>query len=129
MMDAFQLASSQDAHPFEGIATSRNPHFEQAIKVIVEWKRHGDFPQFIIPVRPDHFDRRVSLQRSCFTFHVPKPMSLNTSEIKRLDTVRVLGTAKAEIRKELSLLGIDEFAIFGDLDHLAERLKAAYTRP
>lgn len=72
MMDAYQLSICQKAEDFEGIATARNPIYEKALNIIFRWRKHDEFPEFSIPVRPDHFDRRVSLQRSCFTFHVRK---------------------------------------------------------
>jgi hypothetical protein len=39
---------------------------------------------------------------------------------------RIPRDAKPRLREELALLGIDEFQIYGDLDHLAARLKRAY---
>jgi hypothetical protein len=37
------------------------------------------------------------------------------------------GGAKKAIMKELSLLGIDPFSVYGDLEHLAGYLTNAYT--
>ena len=75
-LDAYKMAEAQDGvdinqEPFKGIATSHNPTLKNAISVIAHWKKSDCFPNFIIPVRPDHLDRRMGLQRSCFTFHVP----------------------------------------------------------
>ena len=82
-----------------------------------------------MPVRPDHFDRRVAFQQSCFTFHSRDHKELTTDQSKTLTMVRVPKAAKPKIRNELFLLGVDPFAIFGDLPNLAERLKAAYGIP
>ena len=34
--------------------------------------------------------------------------------------------AKKTLRRELPLLGVDHFTVYGDLDHLAEYLKSSY---
>ena len=116
-----------DAPKFEprekqrGIATSRRKEFCEAVAVIDKWKKVNDFPDDIIPVRPDAFDRRITLQRSCFTFHVPKHPELTARENPSLKKWVV--REKKKILRELSLLGIDDFSIYGDLEHLAEWLK------
>ena len=79
LMDAYQLSPCQKATDFEGIATARNQAFKKALHAIFHWKKPEDLPHVIIPVRPDHFDPRISLQRSCFTFHVPKRHRSNKS--------------------------------------------------
>ena len=71
-MDAPKLGPAQkavqsDLSDFLGIATSSHPTFNDALDAITAWK--GGFPRFIFPVRPHHFDRRITLQQSCFTFH------------------------------------------------------------
>jgi FRG domain len=78
VMDAYQLGPSQNAkwlngRAFEGIVTSRSPLFKLAISSIFQWKDEPTHPDFIVPVRPDHSDRRIALQRSCFTFHPELP--------------------------------------------------------
>jgi len=121
-----------DAHKFEprekqrGIATSRRKEFCEAVEVINKWKKVDDFPDNIIPVRPDAFDRRITLQRSCFTFHVPKHPELTGCENPSLKKWVVLAGKKQTILRELILLGIDDFSIYGDLEHLAEWLKKSH---
>ena len=44
-----------------------------------------------------------------------------------LTSFKVSGGAKKAIMKELSLLGIDPFSVYGDLEHLAGYLTNAYT--
>jgi hypothetical protein len=131
IMDALQLAGSQDEAKkaaFRGIATSRNPHFQKFLSVLTSWKKPDDFPKFIIPVRPDHFDPRVMLQRGCFTAHPPSHPILTEKHNPTLKCVTIAKDAKPKIRKELALLGMDDFAVYGDMDHLATRLKTAYLR-
>jgi FRG domain len=106
------------------IMTSRDPVFTEAIKALVEWKKVTCLPDSILAVRPDHFDRRITLQRSFFTFHVPKEPILLPSKV--LTSFRVSGGTKKGIRDELSLLGIDHFSVYGDLEHLATYLTNAY---
>ncbi len=126
MMDAYQLSPSQKAVGFQGIATARNAIIAKALDPIFRWQKLGDFPDFIIPVRPDHLDHRIGLQRSCFTFHTPKRHVLTKQENKSLLSFSIPEAAKERIQKELFLLGIDDFSVYGDLESLSRRLKAAY---
>jgi len=134
IMDPYQLGPAQegkydDGKKFEGIATSRNPVFPRALKVIFSWEDAGEFPNFIFPVRPDYFDRRITLQRGCFTFHVPNGGILSPDHNPTLASYLIPQGKKSDIKKELAMLGIDEFSIYGDLEHLSERLKQAYRIP
>jgi len=128
MMDAYQLATSQKAKGFVGIATGRSLIFEKALQPIFHWQK-PDFPNFILPVRPDQLDPRMRLQRSCFTFHPPTPHVLTTAENRSLRLFSVPKDAKGPIKKALFLLGIDDFTVYGDLESLARRLRAAYQIP
>jgi hypothetical protein len=119
LLDAYKLS------PF-GIVTSRHPEFKRAIEAIVEWKDVADLPSSILAVRPDHLDRRIALQRSFFTFHVPNdPVLLETRD--GLTSFEVNGGMKKATLKELSLIGIDPFSVYGDLENLARHLADAYT--
>jgi FRG domain len=129
MMDAYQLSPSQKAVDFEGIATARNATFEKALHPIFRWQKPDSFPDFIIPVRPDHLDHRMSLQRSCFTLHVPKRHVLTKEENKSLLSFCIPKDDKEHMKKELSLLGIDAFSVYGDLENLSRRLKTVYGIP
>jgi hypothetical protein len=134
VMDASQLGRTQKAKyanrkPFHGIATSRNPLFIHALSPIFHWRDLAAFPSFIVPVRPDYSDRRITLQRGCFTSHVPGKGVLTKGENETLRSFRIPAKCKATILKQLSMLGIDDFSIYGDLDHLSTRLKAAYGIP
>ena len=124
LIDAYKLSSF-------GIVTSRHPEFKRAIEALGEWKKATQLPSSILAVRPDHFDRRIVLQRSFFTFHVPNEKILLPTASNGLTSFKVSGGAKKaimkEIMKELSLLGIDPFSVYGDLEHLAGYLTNAYT--
>jgi hypothetical protein len=128
VMDAYNLAFHQKVpkEDFIGIATGRNPLFRNGLQPIVNWGKEKLFPTFIMPVRPDHFERRMMLQKGCFTFHPPNKGTLTAKEIGSLFSGIVPKDSKPRIKKELSLLGIDAFAVYGDLDSLAARLKSSY---
>jgi hypothetical protein len=119
LFDAYGLSSN-------GIMTSRHPKFAPIIDAIVQWKKAADLPRSIIAVRPDHFDRRIALQRSCFTFHVPNQLVLTPTSNNRITSFTISGAKKKPIQKELSLLGIDHFSVYGDLEHLVRYLTDAY---
>jgi hypothetical protein len=128
MMDAYLLAPCQGAkNQFEGIATSRSQIFEKALHVIFDWwEPKANFPTLVLPVRPDHFDQRLRLQKGCFTFHGFGRKSLSRAENNTLHSFLIPRKAKADIKAELFLLGIDAFSVYGDLESLAERLRFAY---
>jgi hypothetical protein len=126
-LDAYDLGPDQkakwkDGREFVGLASGRSPMLKNALRPIFRWKDKG-FPDFILPVRPDQFDRRISLQRGCFTFHPPGKGTLDNNVLPSLQAFRIPADAKPKILVELALLAVDKFSIFGDLDHLAEYLK------
>ncbi len=79
-----------------------------------------------MPVRPNFFDKRISLQKGCFTFHGLGKQQLTAKENSSLSTYLIPASTKNQIRKELALLRIDHFNIMGDLDSLARTLKENY---
>jgi len=127
-MDAYELGPGQngkreDGRDFLGIASGQHPVFVKALHPIFQWRDPSHFPGFILPVRPDHFDRRIALQRGCFTFHPPDRGTLTKNEVRTLKVFCIPAAEKPRIRGELALLGVDQFSIYGDLDHLAVYLK------
>src|SRR5262249_37920195 len=78
----------------------------------------------ILAVRPDHLDRRIALQQSYFTFHVPNNKVLSPAAV--LKNFTMCGLKKGAIRKELSLLGINHVSVYGDFEHLTRHLKEAH---
>jgi len=133
MMDAYQLVPCQKPGDKNlenfGIATETHPSLLQALNIVFLGPKEGKepvFPDYIFPVRPPHRDRRISLQRSCFTFHVPARPVLTDEANCTLQTFLITKEVKKYIKRELSLLGIDAFSLFGDLEGLSKRLKNAY---
>ncbi|SRR6266404_859167 len=115
---------------FHGIATSRHPVFRAAIRPIFEWDDDATaMPDFIVPVRPDHFGGRVNFQHSCFTFHGDAQRSLTINDNPKLKTYRIPSSEKPKIRRQLSMLHINEFSIYGDLTSLAKHLRRSYNVP
>lgn len=127
-MDAYSMARDQDAKQPDGrsfgIATAGRKYFKDGLNVIAGWGGKSEFGEWTIPIRPEHFEKRIGLQRGCFTFHVPKCSVLSSANISSLKEIAIPATAKPKLRQELALFGIDSFTIFGDLDHLAEYLKS-----
>jgi hypothetical protein len=113
LIDAFSLRP-------KGIATSRREEFLEALSSIADFlpEKH---PDMILPIRPDHFDRRIGLQRSGFTFHGPMKKTLTSA-----NSVKIPSSAKGAIRRQLSVAGMDHFSVFGDLDYLSKRLMEVY---
>jgi hypothetical protein len=131
-LDAYTLGPDQggqwkDGRNFQGIASSRSPLFEESLWPIFRWRETSYFPNFILPVRPDQFDRRISLQRGCFTFHPPGHGTLTKESSRSLTAFRIPAGSKGKLREELALLAVDQFSIFGDLDHLAEYLRYVHS--
>jgi hypothetical protein len=110
-----------DTQALKGIASSRRKEFLEALAGITSWakEKHANM---LLPVRPDHFDRRIGLQRSGFTFHGPK-----NKELTAAHSITIPHAAKEKIRRQLSVAGIDHFSVFGDLDHLSQHLVEAYS--
>jgi hypothetical protein len=133
MMDVweFQLDASNSPREaydrkFSGIANGWHPVFRNAVEIISRWRNNIQFPKFIVPVRPHNFDIRINLQRSCFTFHVPDQQEITPDTNPSLCRFYIPGDRKTAIRRELNVLGIDPFRIFGDLEHLAITLCEAH---
>jgi FRG domain-containing protein len=132
-MDAYQLAVTQNTKDknYQGVVTMRHQAFQKALKTICDWARKppSGFPDFIMALRPDYSDLRIVLQRSCFTFHVPGREELTLAHNKSLKKYTIPSGAKKTLLHELIVLGVDEFSIYGDLDHLGSRLKRAHKIP
>jgi hypothetical protein len=75
-------------------------------------------------------DQRMIAQRSCFTIHGTKLVSINNIlQEKKVELKEYLfeypidSTKRAKLLNDLSVLGISAASIFPDLDHLAEDLR------
>ena len=74
-----------------------------------------------VAVFPTHFDRRMSVQRSCFTIHGLRREGLEELFPKatdRLAKIIIPSYATEHIRKDLDDYGIDEVTIYPDLQGL-----------
>jgi FRG domain len=125
MLDAQGVTKTfqQDKEVF-GIATDHRPEFKQWMDFIVGWNKNltGLFEESF-PVRPTHFDRRISLQQGVFTFHPPNEKIFDRPEISAF---MVPADKKGEMRLELRNLNINRFTVFGDLPNLSLYLQEAY---
>ena len=113
---------------YRGIVNSTDPKVREWLAPVRGWGKPEDFGDFVVPIRPEQFNTRVRLQRGCFTLHVPKRPGLTEKENDSLRTFVVPTGHKEAVYRELKLSGIDEIAIFGDLENLAVSLKASPRR-
>lgn len=111
--------------PFKGIHTSRSPILTESLKAIFDWN-DAAWPKDILAVRPSSLEKRVNGQRGYFTFHPPTSPELTLASNTTIRRFMIPAASKESLKQELDLLGVDEAFIYGDLDHLAERLKRAY---
>lgn len=125
MLDAATATKTfqQDGNLF-GIATDQRPEFQRWMDHIVGWN-DGITDLFCesFPIRPAHFDRRITLQQGVFTFHVPNEKSFDRPEIT---TFVIPAAKKIEMLSQLRTLNIHSFSIFGDLPNLSIYLQEAY---
>lgn len=126
VMDAYRLANQQKAKDFLGIGTQRNQIFLEGLKTIFYWKDPRQLPTFIMPLRPDFIDMRITAQNSCFTFHVPSRSILSPDENDTLKSFRIPAASKEKVKKELFSFGVDDFTIYGDLESLSRRLRSTH---
>jgi hypothetical protein len=119
IIDAIQFDTDR------GLCTPRSNEVVGAMQAIFQWN-DITWPAKILPIRPSHTDKRISAQSGCFTFHPPVAPEVTVDRNKSLCNYVIPSAAKNSLRKQLQLLNIDEFTIYGDLDHLAERLKRAH---
>lgn len=127
MLDA-QVATKtfqKDGDVF-GIATDQRLEFKQWMDFIVGWNKTItllDLFNESFPVRPTHFDRRISLQQGVFTFHVPNEKVYDRPEITAFT---IPAETKVEMRLQLRNLNIHRFTVYGDLPNLSLHLQEAY---
>ena len=67
----------------------------------------------MLPLLPDFAPRRLHAQEACFTFH---PIGGGAIDKEAIATFPVPAELKKGIREHLRLTGIDEGAVFPDLD-------------
>jgi hypothetical protein len=118
---AMGLKSQPNGAPF-GVATDRREGFRAWMDFIFNWKDKPDkkLIEETFPIRPEHFDRRISLQQGCFTFHHPDHPSIAKSD--RVQIFKIPSRSKGTIRKQLTALNVNHFSVYGDLAALARHL-------
>jgi hypothetical protein len=53
MMDAYMFAPTQKVEAFfNGVMTSRNEIFQNALRPVFDWWKQKNFPEFVLPIRP-----------------------------------------------------------------------------
>jgi FRG domain len=119
LLDSYQFV------PFEGQKTVRHVDFKRAMRALFE-REDDAWPEHIMAVRPPSRDKRIIAQSGFFTFHPPKVPVLTDASNRTLQSFVIPSAEKPKLRRELDLLGVHEFQIYGDLDHLADWLKRAY---
>lgn len=127
--DQGSLSEPNDKHRIQGAHSMRFPFVEQSIGHSF-YTRSEDltFNKYIISFRPDCFDERIKRQNSCFTLHGYNARTLTFKENHTLRSMLIPADAKISIQRSLFILGVDEFAIRGDMDALACKLKYAYSQ-
>jgi hypothetical protein len=89
---------------------------------VFEEKLHVRLPAAI---DPPHVSRRLAVQRTRFTIHgtVRDGLSAVGREARgRLEKILIVGSAKAQIKKDLARCGILESTVFPDLEGLSREL-------
>ncbi len=76
------------------------------------------------PIRTEHFDRPISLQQGCFTFHVPESSTIPESD--PVQSFIIPSESKKAIREQLAAINIHHFSVYGDLRSLAKFLSETY---
>ena len=104
---------------FQSIMTMRHPHVTYAVEVSFWGKVKKDHRPYVLPVRPDHVPGRIGQQSSCFTLHMHNAESVKNGT---LIAIKIDGSSKETIRRELRKVNINQFTVFHDLDHLSKEI-------
>lgn len=126
VFDAYSLKNLPEEF---GIASPYNDLLKGAIETITKWGKVGDFPKFIIPVRPAHNIARVRQQNSFFTFHAAGEdghTDLTEADAPSLKKYVIPHDRKAVIKETLKRLGIDAYSVYGGLDNLSTEIENSY---
>ena len=87
-------------------------------------------PEKAVAIEPTHVVRRISSQHSCFTIHGRDESALDKlhqeAENDCVVKIRVPFAKIDEIRRDLSMCGINEATIFPDLDGLGRSIDARW---
>lgn len=76
-----------------------------------------------LAIRPIWNSERLVVQRGTFTLHGTKQFALDSEEASSLVGIPILRENKTRLRIELESIGIDEMALFPELEHACNNLK------
>ncbi len=76
-----------------------------------------------IAISPIWNSERIMLQKGTFTLHGSRRLALTGDQASSLVAVPVLSSSKRHLQDELERVGIDEMAIFPELEHACKYLK------
>jgi hypothetical protein len=108
---------------YQAVMTMRDPFVEYAIDTSF-WPQIGNENHaHILPVRPDSLPGRMGQQSSCFTLHMHNAKPVNN---KTTISIRVDGSSKGNILRELHRVNINQFTTYYDLDHLSKEIKRGW---
>ena len=93
-----------------------NGYFKLGGKRIASGKRS-------IAINPVWNCERIMRQNGVFTLHGSRDFSLTSNQVSRLKCLRISRKQKKSLLAELELCGVNEMAIFPELEHLCSYLK------
>lgn len=135
-LKALFFAVENPAHSSDGCVWAMVPQgwWTDVSKV----EEHIDKANHVYPWYPDHSNPRIAAQEGCFTIF---PMPAHTNALESMDTIGldkmvsfadrlvIPASAKPNLRRELSRLGITHQALFPGLEGLATRIRRGYDLP
>ena len=107
----------------KGIMTMSHPYAVDAIRPSYWIKPKEVRPPLILPILPDNLPGRIGQQSSCFTMHMQGSEDCNSATV---GCILVNGKSKADILAELRRLNLNQFTVFGTLDHLAKEIRSVW---
>ena len=76
-----------------------------------------------VAVNPVWNSERIVLQKGVFTLHGSRDVELDRKNFPALACVPILAETKVRLRRELNAVGVDEMAIFPELEHACRHLR------
>jgi len=76
-----------------------------------------------IAVNPILNSERLVLQKGTFTLHGSGNLAITNEEVQSLVALPILSEDKLRLRRELSLVGIDEMSIFPEPEHIGSHIR------
>ena len=107
----------------QNVRTMRHPLVCDVIGESFWHKSPTKRPRLIFPLRPDTISGRIGQQSSCFTLHAHDSQDVENQTLRR---ITISSESKCRIFDELRSLNVNEFTIFGDLDHLSAEIRKSW---